>query len=60
MENFDDMGKDYEATLLLGLNFVLSENMHFTLEEELNYDNLPPIGFDKTDTKSIVRLGYKF
>ena len=60
MENFEDMGKDYEATALLGLNFVLSENMHLTVEEELNYDNLPAIGFAKTDTKSIVRLGYKF
>ena len=60
MENFDDMGKDYEATALLGLNFILNENVHITIEEELAYDNLPPLGFDKTDTKSIVRVGYKF
>ncbi len=60
MENFDDLEEDYETTALLGVNFVLSENLHLTIEEELNYDNLPPVGFDKTDTKSIVRLGYKF
>ncbi len=60
MENFDDLGTDYEATALLGLDFTLSEAMHINIEEEFNYDNLPPAGFKKTDTKSIVRLGYKF
>jgi len=60
MENFEDMGTDYEATALLGINFVLSEAIHLSIEEEFNYDNLPPVGFKKTDTKSIVRLGYKF
>ncbi len=60
MENFEDMGTDYEGTALLGLDFVLSENIHLSVEEEINYDNLPAIGFDKTDTKSIVRVGYKF
>ncbi len=60
MENIDDIGEDYEATALVGLDFSLSEALHLTIEEELNYDNLPPVGFKKTDTKSIVRLGYKF
>ena len=60
MENFEDMGTDYEATALLGFNFVLSENMHLNIEEELNYNNLPATGFKKTDIKSIISVGYKF
>jgi len=60
MENFEDMGEDYEATALLGLSFVLSENMNLSIEEELSYDNLPATGFKKTNTKSIVKVGYKF
>jgi hypothetical protein len=28
------------------------------LEAEATNDNLPPVGFGKTDTKTIVRLGY--
>ncbi len=60
MENFEDMGTDYEATALLGINFALNEAVHLSIEEELKYDNLPATGFKKTDTKSIIRLGYKF
>ncbi len=60
MENFEDMGRDYETTGVLGLDFALNENVHVSIQEELNYDNLPAVGFGKTDTKSIVSVGYKF
>jgi len=60
MENFDDPKTDYESTALLGLDFALNEALHVSIEEELNYDNLPAIGFKKSDTKSIIRVGYKF
>jgi putative salt-induced outer membrane protein YdiY len=60
MQNFDDMQEDYQATAVLGLNFAVGENINLSIEEEVAYDNLPPVGFKKTDTKSIVRLGYNF
>jgi putative salt-induced outer membrane protein len=60
LENFDDIQEDYEVLGALGANFSVAENISLTIEEEIHYDNLPPLGFEKTDTKSIVRLGYNF
>jgi putative salt-induced outer membrane protein YdiY len=60
MQNFDDMKKDYEGVGVLGVKFAVGENINLSIEEELSYDNLPPEGFKKIDTKSIIRLGYNF
>jgi len=60
MQNFDDMKEDYQATGVLGINFTVGENVNLSIEEEVAYDNLPPVGFKTTDTKSVVRLGYNF
>jgi len=60
LENFDNFKTDYEVTGVFGFSFAVAENLSLTIEEEIRYDNLPPIGFKKTDTKSIVRLGYHF
>ena len=60
LENVDDFDNDYELLGSLGLNFAIAENISVTLAEEVRYDNLPPIGFKKTDTKSIVTVGYHF
>ena len=59
-ENFEDMTDDYELTGVIGLDFIISEDLHVIIEEEITYDALPPIGFKKTDTKSIIRIGYSF
>jgi len=58
-ENFDDFD-DYEILSVVGLTFAVAEQLSVTLEGEIRYDNLPPVGFDKTDTKTIVRIGYSF
>ena len=58
-QNFDDFN-DYEVLAVAGFNFVVAENLNVTIEEEIRYDKIPPIGFDTTDTKSIVRIGYTF
>ena len=60
MQNFENFSDDYEIIAVLGLNFAVGENVSLSIEEEVAYDNLPAIGFKKTDTKSIVRLGYNF
>ena len=60
MQNFEDMGGDYEIIGVLGVGFAVANNVNLSLEGEVDYDNLPAIGFKKTDTKSIVRLGYNF
>jgi putative salt-induced outer membrane protein YdiY len=60
LQHFKNFHNDYEILAILGVNFNVGEKIHLTLEQEIAYDNLPPIGFKKTDTKSIVRLGYKF
>ncbi len=59
LENFDDFD-DYEILTVTGFNFSVAENLSVTIEGEVRYDNLPPVGFTKTDTKSIVRIGYDF
>jgi len=60
LQNFDDFSNDYEASLVAGLNFAVADNISITIEEEISYDNKPAEGFDDTDTKSIVRVGYNF
>jgi putative salt-induced outer membrane protein YdiY len=60
MENFDDISNDYEVTAVIGVNFLVGENINLSIDEELAYDHLPALGFKTTDTKSIVRLGYTF
>jgi putative salt-induced outer membrane protein len=59
-ENFEDFSNDYELLGVLGLDFVVSTNLHVIIEEEVSYNAVPPVGFKKTDTKSIIRLGYTF
>ena len=58
-ENFDDFG-DYEVLTVAGFNFAIAESLSVTLEEEVRYDKIPPVGFDTTDTKTIIRVGYNF
>jgi len=58
-QNFDDFS-DYDVLAVAGLHFAVAENVSLSLEEEVRYDHIPPVGFDKTDTKSIVRVGYSF
>ncbi len=58
-ENFDDFS-DYEILIVAGLNFSVAEKISVTIEEEIRYDKIPAIGFDTTDTKTIIRVGYNF
>lgn len=60
LENFENFSNDYEVLFVTGLNFAVATDISVVLEYEVNYDNLPPIGFEKTDTKTIVRVGYNF
>jgi len=59
-QNMDDVSNDYEFVTVLGLNVSVSDKLSLSIEEEIRYDGLPPVGFDKTDTKTVVRLGYNF
>lgn len=58
-QNFEDLN-DYDVLSVAGLHFSLSQNISLSLEQEIRYDKIPPVGFSKTDTKSIVRVGYSF
>jgi putative salt-induced outer membrane protein YdiY len=60
LEGFDDFTKNYEIDTKFGLKFNLTKTVHAVLEEQISYDNLPPAGYKKTDTKTIVRLGISF
>ncbi len=60
LQNFNNFSENYEALAILGVIFTVGEKINLSIEQELAYDNLPPVGFKKSDTKSIVRLGYKF
>lgn len=59
-QNTKDFSNDYEVLAVAGFNFAVAENISVSIEEEVRFDNLPPVGFEKTDTKSIVRVGYNF
>lgn len=58
-ENFSDFGDSY-LIATAGFKFGIAENLSLSIEEEIRYDSLPPIGFKDTDTKSIIRVGYHF
>ncbi len=58
-ENFDNF-EDYEVLGVAGFNFTVAENLSVTIEQEVRYDKIPPIGFETTDTKTIIRVGYNF
>lgn len=60
MQNFENFSNDYEVAASIGANFSVAENINLTLAQETIYDNLPAIGFKKTDTKTIATLGYNF
>ncbi|MCF6207476.1 MAG: DUF481 domain-containing protein [Sulfurovum sp.] len=60
MQNMDMFDTDYEVTTVAGFNFAVAERVSLTLEGEVRYDNFPPAGFEKTDTKTIARVGYHF
>jgi len=60
MQNLENFSKDYEVMGVAGVDVALSEALYLKVEQEVSYDALPPAGFDKTDTKTIVSLGYKF
>ncbi len=60
LENFENFSDDYELLAVAGLNFTVAEDINVNLEEEVRYDNLPPIGFETTDTKTIIKVGYNF
>jgi putative salt-induced outer membrane protein YdiY len=60
MQNFKDFSNDYVVDMVAGFDFAVAQSISVSIEEEVRYDNLPPVGFRKTDTKSIVRVGYHF
>ena len=60
LENFEDFSSDYELAFVGGVSFAVAERLNLSLEAEVNYDALPSPGFEKTDTKTLVKLGYDF
>ena len=58
-ENFEDIAKDYDILTSLGFNFSIAENLSISLTQEITFDAIP-VGDKKTDTKTIVSLGYNF
>ena len=59
-ENFNNFSGDYEIISVVGIKLTMSENLKLNLEYETKYDELPATSFDKTDTKSIISIGYHF
>ncbi len=59
-ENFSDMQKDYEINSLIGLSVAVEDRIDLTIEYNAFYDNLPSENIDKKDTKTVIRLGYRF
>ncbi len=59
-ENFSDMSYDYEINSLVGINFKLDKKLNFICEYNAFYDNTPSVGFGKNDSKTVMRIGYRF
>jgi len=59
LQNVSDFS-DFDVNFIGGLSFKVAENISLTLEEEIRYDKIPPVGFDSTNTKTIIRIGYNF
>ena len=59
-ENFANMDQDYEINTLLGITFQIEKRLGLTVEYNAFYDNTPSAGFGKRDTKTVIRLGYRF
>jgi putative salt-induced outer membrane protein YdiY len=59
MEDFEDFS-DYELGLIAGVKFAIAKSLNLSIEEEVNYVSEPSAGFDKTDTKTLIKLGYDF
>ena len=59
-ENFAKMHKDYEINTLAGVEVEMGKRVHGVVEYNYMYDNTPSEGYGKTDTKLVVRLGYRF
>lgn len=58
-ENFSDF-HDYDLIATVGFKFAIAKDLSLSIEEEIRYDSIPPVGFKDTDTKSIIRIGYNF
>lgn len=58
-ENIEDISEDYELLILAEFKFIIGEHMNIIIQEEVRYDNISTID-RKTDTKSIVKIGYSF
>lgn len=58
-ENFSDF-HDYDLIATAGFKFAIAKDLSLSIEEEIRYDSIPPVGFKDTDTKSIIRIGYNF
>jgi putative salt-induced outer membrane protein YdiY len=59
-ESFEHFSDDYELVTLVGVKFAIAKSLTLSLESEIDYDNTPSEGYDKTDTKTLVKLGYDF
>ncbi len=59
-ENFEKMHEDYEINTLAGIEVEMGKRVHGVAEYNYMYDNTPSEGYGKTDTKLVVRLGYRF
>lgn len=60
VENTEDLSNDYEIFNIFGLTFSMSDNLTFSIEEEIYFDALNPQGEDVLDTKTIAKIGYRF
>ena len=58
-ENFDDIEGDYQSLTLMSFKFIIAENLHLIVQEEIRYNSTSTTD-KKTDTKSIVKVGYSF
>jgi putative salt-induced outer membrane protein YdiY len=60
IENIENFSKDYEMFNVIGLSFTISDNLSFSIEEEIYLDSLNSEGKDVLDTKTIAKIGYRF
>jgi putative salt-induced outer membrane protein YdiY len=60
MESFEHFRDDYELVMLAGVKFIIAQSLNLSIESEVDYDASVADGYEKTDTKTLIKLGYDF
>ena len=60
LQNVLHFSSDYEILGVVSLEVKITKSLHIKLSEELMFDSLPSVGLERTDSKTLISIGYNF